>query len=101
MLLLEYFLFGNILKLLINRFYIATCFAFIGLILGSIKLVIKQANLKKVTLIHILILLITLSFSIYLIALENSLDFNLNTNSNTYLIIAGFLMSLRNCYSRY
>ena len=64
-----------------------------GLILGSLRLVVKQANFKKITFIHILSFLITLSFSIYLIALENSLNYSLNNNSNTYLIIAGILMS--------
>ena len=87
------FLFGNLLKILFNKFYMPTSFAFIGLILGSIKLVMKQANIKKINIFHILLFAITFSFSIYLIVLENSLNFSLNINSNTYLIIAGILMS--------
>ena len=87
------FLFGNILKILFNKFYMPTSFAFIGLILGSLKLVIKQADFKKITFSHILALLITLSLSIYLIVLEKTLNFSMNINSTPYLILAGVLMS--------
>lgn len=87
------FLFGNILKILLNKFYMPTCFAFIGLILGSIKLVIKQANFKRINIFHILSFLITLSFSLYLIVLEDFLNFSLNIDSNLYLILAGIFMS--------
>lgn len=87
------FLFGNLLKIVFNKFYMPTSFAFIGLILGSLKLVIKQADIKKVTLSHILCLLVTLSFSIYLIALENSIDTISYISSNSYLMLAGSLMS--------
>lgn len=38
-------------------------------------------------------LLLTFSFSLYLVALESSLDINTNINSNSYLILAGCLMS--------
>lgn len=87
------FLFGNILKILFNKFYMPTCFAFIGLILGSLKLIIKQADFKKITFFHFLLLSITLSLSIYLIVLEKTLNFSIDISSNTYLIIAGILMS--------
>ena len=87
------FLFGNVLKILFNKFYMATCFAFIGLILGSLKLVIKQADFKKITFLHFITFAITFSLSIYLIVLEKTLNFSMNISSNTYLIIAGILMS--------
>ncbi len=87
------FIFGNLLKLLFNKFCMETSFIFIGLILGSIKLVVKQSNVKKITLIHILFMLITFSFSIYLVALEDTLNITSYINSNSYLIIAGALMS--------
>lgn len=87
------FLFGNVLEILFKKFYMPTSFAFIGLILGSLKLVIKQANFKKITFSHILVLAITLSFSIYLIALEQSLDFSVHINSYPYLVVCGILMS--------
>lgn len=87
------FLFGNILKILFNKFYMPTSYAFIGLILGSLKLVVKQADFKKLKISHFITLLVTLSLSIYLIVLEKTLNFSVNINSNTYLIISGILMS--------
>ena len=87
------FLFGNILKILFYKFYMPTCFAFIGLILGSLKIVIKQADFKKINVFHIITFLITFSLSIYLFCLENSLNYTFNTESISYLIIAGILMS--------
>lgn len=87
------FLFGNLLKIVFYKFYMPTSFAFIGLILGSLKLVVKQADIKKVKFTHILCLLFTLSFSIYLIALESSIDTASYISSNSYLILAGCLMS--------
>lgn len=87
------FVFGNFLKIVFDNFYMETSFAFIGLILGSLKLVVKQANIKKLTLLHVLCLLVTFSFSIYLIVLENSLNISSYISSNSYLILAGVLMS--------
>ena len=87
------FLFGNLLKVLFNRYYMPTSFAFIGLILGSIPLVIKQANVKKVTALHILCMLVTFSLSLYLVALEGNVTTSLNFNSNSYLILSGAITS--------
>lgn len=87
------FLFGNILKILFNKYYIPTSFAFIGLILGSIPLVVKQANVKKVTLLHVLCMLVAFSFSLYLVVLENNITNSLNINCNSYLILAGVITS--------
>ena len=87
------FIFGNILKFLFNTFYMQTCFAFIGLILGSLNFVIKQASFKKINIFHFICFTITLSLSIYFIVLEKSLNFEFNTNSTSYLILAGILMS--------
>ena len=88
------FLFGNLLKVLFNKYYMPTSFAFIGLILGSIPLVIKQANVKKVTVLHILCMLVTFSFSLYLVALEkNIITTALNFNSYPYLILSGAITS--------
>lgn len=53
----------------------------------------KQADIKKITLSHILCLLVTFSFSIYLVVLENSLNTTSYITSNSYLILAGSLMS--------
>ncbi len=88
------FLFGNILKFLFNKYYMPTSFAFIGLILGSIPLVVKQANVKKVTLLHVLCMLVTFSFSLYLVAIEGNISSTLNShNSNSYLILSGAITS--------
>lgn len=38
-------------------------------------------------------LLLTFSFSLYIVALENSLNVTTYINSNSYLILAGYLMS--------
>ena len=88
------FLFGNILKILFNKYYIPTSFAFIGLILGSIPLVVKQANVKKVTLLHVLCMLVAFSFSLYLVVIEGNISSTLNShNSNSYLILSGAITS--------
>lgn len=87
------FLFGNALKFLFDKYYIPTSFAFIGLILGSIPLVLKQANLNNVSFLHILCMLITFSFSLYLVALEGNITNSLTFNSNSFLIIAGIITS--------
>lgn len=87
------FLFGNILRVVFNKFYMEVSFAFIGLILGSISLVIKQSNVKKVNFIHILCVLLTFSLSLYFIALESTLDIISDVHSNSYLILAGIFMS--------
>jgi len=87
------FIVGNLLKLAFDKFYMEVSFAVIGLILGSLKLIIKQAHTPKITFTHIICLLLTFSFSLYLVALENSLNINTYINSNSYLILAGCLMS--------
>lgn len=87
------FLFGNILKFLFDKYYMPTSFAFIGLILGSIPLVIKQSDINKVSFIHILCMIVTLSFSLYLVALEGNITNTLTFNSNSFLIIAGIITS--------
>jgi len=87
------FILGNVLKIVYNKFYVETCFCFLGLILGSLKLVYKQANLSKFSFIHILILLLTFSFGLYLICLENTIISNNVSFSNSYLIFCGIIMS--------
>lgn len=87
------FILGNILKILYDKFYIITCFCFMGLILGSLKLVYKQSNVNKVSFSHIVILLLTFSFGLYLISLEASFISHTISFSNSYLILCGVLMS--------
>ena len=87
------FVFGNVLRILFSKYWVPTSFAFIGLILGSLKLVIKQTDFKRINIAHFITLAITLSFSIYLIMLEKNLNYNLDISSNSYLMLAGILMS--------
>ena len=87
------FLFGNILKFLFNKYYMPTSFVFIGLILASIPSVVKQAYVKKVNILHIACMLLTFSFSLYLVALEGNITSSLNINSTSSLILAGVITS--------
>jgi len=87
------FILGNILKIVYDKFYVETCFCFMGLILGSLKLVYKQANVNKFSFLHVLVLLLTFSFGLYLICLETTFISNTVSFSNPYLILCGIIMS--------
>lgn len=91
--LVSIFLFSNILQSAFNNFYVITSYVFIGLILGSLPIVFKQANVSKITFCHIMCLILSFVFSIYLIILEKQTIYSLSSYSNSYLILAGFLMS--------
>ena len=97
--LVSIFLFSNFLQFAFNNFYIITSYAFIGLILGSLPIVFKQSEVSKITFSHIMCLILSFVFSLYLIVLEQNTVYTISTFSNSYLILAGFLMSARNCYS--
>ena len=92
-------LFSNVLKFVFNNFYMPTSFAFIGLILGSIPVVLKQAKVSKITFSHIICLCLSFSFSIYLTALEGYINISSSINSFSYLFLSGFVMSARYCNS--
>lgn len=89
--------FGNILKYLFTSFEDATKVLFIGLILGSIPSLFKQATLKKGFRLHFLIYsLFSFLLSMFLIYLENSSNIFTNINSGNnflFFVIAGFAMS--------
>lgn len=91
--LVSIFVFSNFLQIAFNNFYMLTSFAFIGLILGSFPIVFKQSNVSKISFTHILCLIFSFVFSIYLIVLEKSSVSSLSSFSTFYLILAGFLMS--------
>lgn len=91
--LVSIFLFSNFLQAAFNNFYIITSYAFIGLILGSVPIVFKQAEVSKITFSHIMCLILSFVFSIYLIVLEKNAIYSLSSFSNSYLILAGVLMS--------
>ena len=90
---LSIFLFSNILLACFNDFYVYTCYAFIGLILGSIPAVFKQSGVSKPNFYHVICLIFTLVFSIYLVLIEKGNIQNISSFSNTYLILVGALMS--------
>ena len=91
--LVSIFLFSNFLQTAFNNFYAITSYAFIGLILGSVPIVFKQAKVSKITFSHIMCLVLSFVFSIYLIVLEKNAIYSLSSFSNSYLILAGVLMS--------
>lgn len=91
--LVSIFLFSNFLQIAFDNFYMITSYAFIGLILGSLPIVFKQAEVSKITFSHIMCLILSFVFSIYLIVLEQNAIYSLSSFSNSYLILSGFLMS--------
>ena len=97
------FLVSKLLIFLFDNYNLITCFCFIGLILGSIPSILKQAKLKdkrsNSKILNYLFLLLTLSFSMFLVAMET-----LNENANFFagsdampsfmkLFFSGLLMS--------
>lgn len=95
--LLGVFLFGNILKSLFEVFPSQTSFCFIGLILGSIPILIKKVNSEHTfKLRYSLFTLFTFILGCIFVFLENK--FNLSNDignfSFAYLLMSGFLMSI-------
>lgn len=92
-------LFGNILNYCLYQFPIQTKSIFIGLILGSIPALIKEVNAKeKFKPSNLFFFLLSLSLGVGCIFLESSLKLQAIENINfLYLILCGFLMSVRNC----
>lgn len=92
-------LFGNVIKYFFNTFKFQACYAFIGLILGTIPALFKQVNFDKcIQLKKFLPLIISFSIGVLLIVFENHFDFNnivLDFIYNPfYLVFAGFIMSI-------
>ena len=89
-------LFGNILKYIFYAYPIQAKSIFIGLIIGSIPELLKEAQSKTSFKLHNLVYL-TISFciGIFLVYIENKYSFQNNTKhfSFIYLIFSGFLMS--------
>jgi len=90
------FLFGNILKYLFINHESTIKFTFAGLILGSIPSLLKKSNKDKGFRLHYLIYtILTFFISIFLIILENNINYLGNLNVNfLFLFISGFLMSI-------
>ncbi len=95
-------LFGNILNYSFYQFPIQTKSIFIGLILGSIPTLLKEINKKQVSKPYYwFFFLLALSIGISCIFLENKLAIHTLENITfPYLVLCGFLMSVRYCCPR-
>ena len=91
-------LFGNILNYCLYQFPIQTKSIFIGLILGSIPALLKEVHKKqKFKPYYWLFFLLSLFIGISCIFFEKTLAIQSLENINfPYLILCGFLMSIRN-----
>ncbi len=90
-------LFGNLLRILFSNFEIPTKFCFIGIILGGVPSILKNANSKNGFRLHYLIYtLITLLFTLLLLYIENQTSSSNFANNTTflYLVLGGFIMSI-------
>ncbi len=92
-------LFGNILNYCLYQFPIQTKSIFIGLILGSIPALLKDIHAKeKFQPSYFIFFVLALILGISCIFLESSLEIRTLENINfLYLVLCGFLMSVRNC----
>lgn len=90
-------LIGNILKILFNTYPAPTSYCFIGLILGSIPLLIKKINSEHTFKLRYLIFtIISFILGYLLVIIENKINFSetIGNYSYTFLILCGFLMSV-------
>lgn len=97
-------LFGNLLRILFSNFESQTKFCFIGIILGGIPSILKNANSKNGFKLHYLIYtLITLLFTLLLLYIESKMSSSNFTNNTTflYLVLGGFIMSIGVVVPRY
>ena len=91
------FLLGNILENLFQHFPTQTSFCFIGLILGSIPVLLKKVNSDHpFTFRYLLFTVITFIMGCYFVYLENKLNLSqMEANfSLPFLVLSGFLMSI-------
>lgn len=91
------FLFGNILKALFEHFPTQTSFCFIGLILGSIPVLIKKVNTEHgFKLQYLLFAFAAFIVGCFLVYLESKLNLSQiqNSFSLSFLVLSGFLMSI-------
>lgn len=95
-------LFGNILNYCLYQFPIQTKSIFIGLILGSMPALIREVNTKQnFKNSYWIFFLLSLSIGIACIFSEKTLSVSTLENVTfLYLVLCGFLMSIRNCCTR-
>lgn len=90
------FLVGNIIKTLFNKFPMQTSFCFIGLILGSVPILIKKINSEHTFKLKYLLYAVTAFVVGYILVIaESKININFSDSySISYLILSGFLMSI-------
>ena len=90
-----FFVFGKFLNYCLFTFPIQTKSIFIGFILGSIPILIKEANKKeKFKFSNLIFFFFSLAIGIASIFFENVFSISISEHYNTfYLILCGFLMS--------
>ncbi len=95
-------LFGNLLNYFLYQFPIQTKCIFIGLILGSIPMLLKEINKKQVYKpYYCFFFLLALAIGIGCIFLEKYLTIQSIENITfSYLVLCGFFMSVRYCCAR-
>lgn len=92
-------LFGNVIKYIFFNYKVPSCFAFMGLILGTIPSLFTEININKcITIKKFLPLIISFLIGILFVVCENTLNLN-NINLSIastpiYLIFAGIIMSM-------
>ncbi len=96
-------LFGNIIKYLFSQYEIFCRIAFVGLIIGTVPALFKQASLNassNITIKKVIPIVFSFLIGITLILIEKFLPLNYtleatdNISSYLYLILSGFLMSI-------
>lgn len=91
-----FFLFGNLLNYFFNSYNAECKLLFLGLILGSIPSLFKEANKKKkFKLSSLLYTFISFAFGLFLFLLENNISNSYMSiqNSFLFLFLSGFAMS--------
>lgn len=94
-------IFGNLLNYCLYQFPLQTKSIFIGLILGSIPSLVKEINGKqKFKPFYLIFFLLALFVGIFCFFFEKILPIHtLESLPFFYLVLCGFLMSMRNCYT--
>ncbi len=91
------FLFGNLLEKLFQRFPVQTSYCFIGLILGSIPILVKKINSEySFKLRYLFLAIATFIVGCFFVFLENTLNLSNTVTefSFSFLVLSGFLMSI-------
>ena len=92
------FILGNAIKYLFSNFHEACSYCFMGLILGTVPSLFRQANNNKkcISFKYIIYMLISFFIGVLLIVFENLYALSSTSISSNiyYLIFAGFIMSI-------